>query len=90
MLLGDHRKRKRSQMAGIPYDVLVLGHFHQLQLGFSNIVINGSVKGYDEYAYDKNLPFEPPRQAFWLTDAEHGMTLRAPVWCISSKEDWQQ
>jgi hypothetical protein len=36
----------------------------------------------------KNFAFEPPRQAFWLTDPEHGITLRAPIFVQDSSEQW--
>jgi predicted phosphodiesterase len=79
LMIGDHRKRKRQQSIGNPYDWLIMGHWHQLMLGMMGIIVNGSLVGYNEYAYQKNLPFEQPQQAFWLTDPEHGVTLRAPI-----------
>lgn len=79
LMLGDHRKRKRQQSLGNPYDWLIMGHWHQLMLGAQGIIVNGSVVGYNEYAYNKNLPVEVPQQAFWVTDPEHGVTLRAPI-----------
>jgi hypothetical protein len=41
--------------------------------------VNGSLKGYDEYAYTNNFPFEPPTQALWLTHPEFGITISMPV-----------
>jgi hypothetical protein len=37
------------------------------------------MKGYDEYAFGHNLRPEEPKQAFWITTPEHGITLHAPV-----------
>lgn len=50
----------------------------------STYVVNGvgvanSLKGYDEYAYNNNFPFEPPQQALWVTHPKHGITYRMPV-----------
>jgi len=79
LMLGDHRMRKQAADMGAPYDWLLLGHFHQLGLGLSGIMLNGSIKGYDEYAYTKKFRPEPPQQAFFLVDPVHGVTLRAPI-----------
>jgi hypothetical protein len=47
---------------------MIMGHWHQLKF-FGNIIVNGSVSGLDEYAFLNNFGYEPPRQAFWVTDA---------------------
>ncbi len=88
LMLGDHRKRKREQATGTPYDYLVMGHWHQLAY-FKGLIVNGSLKGYDEHAALNNLDFEPPRQAFWLTDSEHGMTITAPIHVLDPSEEWR-
>jgi hypothetical protein len=84
----DARKRQRQAAVGQPYDLLALGHWHTLTLGPSWIV-NGSLVGYDEYAYVSNFGFEPPAQALWLMTPEHGKTFTAPVLpCHREKEGW--
>jgi hypothetical protein len=40
---------------------------------------NGSLKGYDEYAYRMNLPYQAPMQALWVTHPEKGVTFQMPV-----------
>ena len=45
----------------------------------TRLIVNGSLKGYDEYAYNNNFGFEPPQQALWLTHPKHGITFRMPV-----------
>jgi hypothetical protein len=89
LALGDHRKRKRASAMKLPYDWMLMGHWHQLILGLNGIIVNGSVKGYDEYAYRGNFGFEVPQQAFWLVDPEHGVTLRAPIRLLDSRESWR-
>lgn len=74
----DARKRIRQAAMHRPYDLLVFGHWHQLVFG-PNWVLNGSLKGYDEYAFDNNFGFEPPQQALWLMTPEHGKTWTAPI-----------
>ena len=88
LLLGSHRKSKRSVQANRPYDWMICGHWHTLILGIYGIICNGTPKGYDEYAFQGNFAYEPPQQAFWVTDPKYGVTIRAPIHCKSDKEDW--
>jgi hypothetical protein len=60
------------------YDTLLLDHWHQL-IQLQRLIVNGSLKGYDEYANHGNFGVEPPRQALWLTHPEHGITFPMPV-----------
>lgn len=78
LMLGDHRKRKRQMAVGQPYDFMLCGHWHSLFNG-RGIIVNGSLKGYDEYAYKMNFQFEEPGQALWITHPDHGMTYWMPV-----------
>jgi hypothetical protein len=74
----DARKRARYQAVNQPYDLMVLGHWHQLTWGPS-FVINGSLVGYDEYAAVSNFGFQEPAQALWLMTPERGRTWMAGV-----------
>lgn len=74
----DARKRARANAVNAPYDLMVLGHWHQLTFG-PQFVMNGSLKGYDEFAFTSNFGFEPPQQALWLMTPEHGKTWTAPI-----------
>lgn len=78
IIRGDHRKRSRNGQIGMAYDTMLMGHWHQL-IQLQRLIVNGSLKGYDEYANGNNFPFEPPRQALWLTHPHHGITFTAPV-----------
>lgn len=78
IIRGDHRKRSRNAQIDTEYDTMLLGHWHQL-IQLQRLIVNGSLKGYDEYAYQSNFPYEPPRQALWLTHPEHGITFSAPI-----------
>lgn len=77
LLIGDSRKRKKASATNQNYDYLVMGHWHQL-MAARGVIINGSLKGYDEYAFNNNFDYEPPQQAFWLTSAE-----RREIWAFS-------
>ena len=87
LLLGDSRQRERENAVRRPYDYLVMGHWHQLAF-LRGLIVNGSVKGYDEYAFISNFRFEPPRQAFWVTDIRHGVTLTAPIHVTAETEEY--
>jgi hypothetical protein len=84
----DARKSQRQAAVDQPYDLMVMGHWHQLVFG-PKFIVNGSLKGYDEYAYTSNFGYEPPQQALWLMTPEHGITWRAPVLCQDrAAEGW--
>ena len=89
MMIGDARKRKRAQAVGKAYDYLIMGHWHQLTHA-RGVVINGSICGYNEYAYDANFDFEKPRQAFWLVDPDQGLTVFAPIHVLGKDEPWMK
>lgn len=78
LLLGDARKRKRQMSVRRPYDYMLMGHWHQYIMA-RGIIVNGSLKGYDEYAAQSNFDFELPTQAAWITHPEHGITVRWPI-----------
>lgn len=85
---GHAKKSQRDASIGKPYDVMVMGHWHQLVWG-QGFIVNGSSKGLDEYAYQGNFGFEPPQQAMWLTTPEHGITCSAPILVQDrQKERW--
>ena len=78
IIRGDHRKRSRNSQIDMEYDTMIIGHWHQY-IQMERLIVNGSLKGYDEYAYGNSFPFEPPRQALWVTHPRYGITYRMPV-----------
>lgn len=88
ILRGDLKKRKRESATGSPYDVAIIAHFHTL-INLNSLIINGSLKGYDEYAGSQNYDFEQPQQAFWLTDPKEGKTIFAPIHCYADFEHYK-
>lgn len=91
IIRGDHKKRSRNGQIDLEYDTLCCGHWHQL-VQMQRVIVNGSLKGYDEYAYKGNFPYEPPRQALWITHPEVGITFSMPVYAERGKHkastDW--
>jgi hypothetical protein len=88
---GDNKKRVRNAAVEQSYDTLVLGHFHQL-LTLNRLIMNGSLVGYNEYAYQGNFPYEPPKQALWITHPERGITMSMPIFVepkkASARQEW--
>jgi hypothetical protein len=76
---GDHKKRSRNSQIDLSYDVMLIGHFHQY-MHLTSLIVNGSLKGYDEYAYAGNFKFEQPQQALWITHPVYGPTFRMPIY----------
>lgn len=82
------RKAQRYLATGQSFDTLWLGHWHQY-LPSPGMVVNGSMKGVDEYAYVNNFAYEQPQQALALVVPDKGITLQAPVFCMNRKaERW--
>lgn len=77
---GDHKKRSRNAQVGQAYDTIMMGHFHQW-MSLRRLIVNGSLKGYDEYAFVNNFGFEEPQQGLWITHPRHNLTFSAPVKC---------
>ena len=88
LALGAFRKSKRQQAVADPFDTMLLGHFHQY-MTLPGVVVNGSLKGYDEYASISNFGFEVPQQAFWITTPERGPAFHVAVQPMDRKaEGW--
>lgn len=72
------RKQQRHMATGRPFQVMWMGHWHQL-IQTPTLVVNGSLKGPDEYSFLMNLGFERPQQALAVVTPEHGVTWQCPV-----------
>lgn len=84
IIRGDHKKRSRNAQIDLSYDVLMLGHWHQY-MHLTRLLVNGSLKGYDEYANSSNFGFELPQQSLHITHPKHGITFRMPVYAESNR-----
>jgi hypothetical protein len=83
VMRGDHKRRTRQQQIARPYDTLCCGHWHSYNHS-QRAIVNGSLKGYCEFAYTESFPFELPQQAMWITHPTNGITWRAPILCEKS------
>lgn len=75
---GDHKKRSRNAQIDMEFDTLLMGHWHQFFFN-QRIIVNSTLKGLDEYAYQGNFPYEAPSQTLWITNAKRGITFLMPV-----------
>lgn len=88
--LRTHRVRKQAEAEGRPFDVLLLGHWHQLMFMVGKgFIVNGTGKGYDEFARGKGFEPEPPQQALFVVTPEHGISAQLPLFvCKRDDEGW--
>jgi len=91
LMRHTHKRRKQAQAEGVPFDFLLMGHWHQLMpllgMGF---IVNGAGKGYDEYARGKGYAPEPPQQFLGLVTPERGLTAQYPLFVAGKRkaEGW--
>lgn len=78
IIRGDHKKRSRNGQIDLEYDTMIMGHWHSY-IHHGRVIVNGSLKGYDEYAYNNNFGFEVPQQALWITHPKYNITFRMPI-----------
>ena len=79
IIRGDHKKRSKASMTGQEYDTMLIGHFHKYMPLGSQLIVNGSLVGYNEYANAGNFGFDVPQQALWMTHPTRGITSHWPV-----------
>lgn len=87
---GTLRKSRQRQAEGHKMDYLVVGHFHQyVDAHEQGFVMNGSLKGYDEFARGLHLKPEPAQQAILVVTPEYGPTQGLSVKVSKrSEEGW--
>jgi hypothetical protein len=78
IMRGNHKKQSRNAQIDMAYDTMIIGHWHQ-DIFLRKLIVNSSLKGYDEYAYSNNFSFEPPSQQLWITHPKYRMTFHMPV-----------
>jgi hypothetical protein len=88
---GSLKASKSYAAMGMPFDVMLMGHWHQLRY-LGSIIVNGSLVGFNEFAQKMHFGFEPPTQALWLTHPARGLTFQEAVFADDPKpqgeRDW--
>jgi predicted phosphodiesterase len=80
MLKYLHRQQGMWSSVGEHWDYCLMGHWHSLMWG-QNFIVNGSLKGYDEYARRNGFGYEAARQALFLVTPERGITTQTAIYC---------
>ena len=75
---GVQKVRSEYANFGKSIDYVIMGHYHQY-ISIKGAIVNGSLKGYDEYAMSNRFAFEIPKQALWFTHPQYGVTFQVPV-----------
>lgn len=92
IMRGAVKVRSQSSALGQPYDLLLMGHWHQT-LWLPNAFVNNSLKGFDEYAAKslRALPSEPSQMLFFVHPTR-GVTSKMEVYVDEprnpSSEEW--
>ena len=82
------KKEHKYLQTGQNFRTLWLGHWHSY-LSTPHLIINGSLKGWDEFAAIMGFGFEPPQQALAIVTPERNITVQAPIFCQDRKrEGW--
>lgn len=86
IIRGDQKTRSRNLQIGLPYDIMLLGHYHQL-IWHSRFIANGSLIGYNEFASNVlRANYEPPRQALFIVHPDHGVTYQINIMVEHSQQ----
>ena len=67
-------------------DLTCLGHFHQY-LSLPDLIVNGSLIGYNSYAMQIGARFEAPSQAFTILDPARFKSISMPLWVADRSDD---
>ncbi len=80
IMRGAIKTGRSEAQIGREFDTVVIGHWHQY-LTLPGLVVNNSLKGYDEFArLALRAPYSRPSQALWFTHPEHGITAHWQVY----------
>lgn len=83
---GEIKTRGRMDTSGMPYDVLLCGHYHQ-SFWLPRLICAGTLKGWCEYAKNQlNAPPLPPTQPLWFHHPKYGITSRWEIRVDEVKE----
>jgi len=87
IMRGAIKTGRAERSLGRDFDVLLLGHFHQaIWQPHSGIVVNGTLKGFDEYSRMQRYSFQPPTQSLFFVHPRFGPNLPFNVFCDEPKQ----
>lgn len=74
------RRQARSVPGRRPYDTLLKCHDHWY-FASDDMIQNGSIIGYGEYAMTRGFPYQAPMQALWIGHPIWGITHQMKIHC---------
>lgn len=84
LMRGNQKKQQRNAAVDQSYDIMECGHWHQ-RITLSHLIVNNSLKGYDEYAAANNFRFSRASQNLWTTHADFGVNWEMEVFADKVK-----
>lgn len=85
ILRGTFKTRNSSAAMGLPFDTIMMGHWHQ-RIAMDRVIVNSCLKGFDEFAKNAlRASPEPASQNLWWTHPKHGITCAWPIYVDDSK-----
>jgi hypothetical protein len=89
IMRGSIKVGKSEAQIGREFDTVVMGHWHQA-LWLPGVIVNGALKGYDEYArLAIRAPYAPPSQQLWFVHPKYGITARWEI-LLDRKRDFKE
>jgi hypothetical protein len=92
IMRGEIKTGKQMAAIGRDYDILLMGHWHQM-LWLPRAIVANSLKGWDEYArLSLRAPPSRPSQPLFFVHPRHGITSQWQVWAdegpAPAEENW--
>lgn len=92
IMRGALKVGRSEAQIGREFDTLLIGHWHQY-IALPGLVVNGSLKGYDEFTrLALRAPYARPTQALLFAHPEHGITAQWPIYLegqtVQSTKTW--
>lgn len=80
IMRGKIKVGNAEAQIGRSFDTILMGHWHQY-ISLMGCIVNGSLKGYDEYArLFIRAPFQLPIQAMWFVNPQGQVTNNIPIY----------
>ncbi len=83
---GDRKKRSQQAQIARPYDLSCIGHWHQY-IPSTSVLVNGSLKGFDEWSLSMGFGFERACQALFIVHPVHSVTFHMPIYVQRDKPE---
>ncbi len=84
IMRGAHKIWESYGKLGKRVDTVLMGHWH-LRCDPPDIIVNGTLKGFDGYSNGHRWAVKPPTQAMWWTHPRNGITFRADLYAEDGK-----